>query len=388
MRILTVVLVVTFHALEIKAAWGDYDTSFGFRGVAADPVTGHTPQGIVVQPDGKILVTGSRTLVTGGRGFFLRRYLASGQLDTSFGTNGAASGPEQLLSRGSDHRGHNILVLPNGKIAVNGWANGVHAVWQFTAAGLRDLTFGVKGLKILDDYPVPESAPYRGDINLQGGKVLLSLRRRAGDDSRLVLVRLNANGTFDSTFGVGGVSTTDIDHRLRVGTVVESNGTVTVGGNKPGTYFDIQIDRVLANGQPDPNLVSESVFGFAVLPGLLKLADGKYLMASLNIAVGSGTLGFYKFDASGAFDSAQSSYNFVQTQDCPKIFTNQSDGKFIIEFFGKLVRKDADLSSYTEVNYCSNLNEAFTYAALLPNDKMISVGTYNGSLILARTLPY
>src|SRR5688500_9054706 len=101
-RILTVVLVLAFHAFESRAAWGDYDPSFGFQGVVGDPVTGHIPQGIVIQPDGKILITGYRTLTVGGKGFFLRRYLANGQLDTSFGTNGAAFGPE-IISRGSDH---------------------------------------------------------------------------------------------------------------------------------------------------------------------------------------------------------------------------------------------------------------------------------------------
>jgi hypothetical protein len=78
---IVLVLGVTSHS---HGAWGDYDTTFGFLGAIVDnTVTNHTPQGVAVQTDGKILVTGYR-LVGGKKRLFLRRYLSNGQVDTSF----------------------------------------------------------------------------------------------------------------------------------------------------------------------------------------------------------------------------------------------------------------------------------------------------------------
>ncbi len=70
---------------------GTLDTSFGSGGV-----TGFIPTetnavecaAVIVQPDGKILVGGSRFTSSTGWDYQLVRYLASGQIDTGFGSSG------------------------------------------------------------------------------------------------------------------------------------------------------------------------------------------------------------------------------------------------------------------------------------------------------------
>lgn len=50
--------MMLFQALQAKAAWGDYDTSFGFGGVSVDSVTGYVPKGVAIQPDDKMVSVG------------------------------------------------------------------------------------------------------------------------------------------------------------------------------------------------------------------------------------------------------------------------------------------------------------------------------------------
>ena len=88
-RILIATLVLSVFSANSSGAWGDYDTTFGSLGIASDGITSHYPEGVAVQADGKILVTGFR-YVSGKKRFFLRRYLSNGQVDTSFGNNGSA----------------------------------------------------------------------------------------------------------------------------------------------------------------------------------------------------------------------------------------------------------------------------------------------------------
>jgi len=60
------ILMIAFAAVAFapnaSAAWGDYDTTFGFLGAVVDDVANYRPNGVAVQADGKILVTGYRIL--------------------------------------------------------------------------------------------------------------------------------------------------------------------------------------------------------------------------------------------------------------------------------------------------------------------------------------
>jgi uncharacterized delta-60 repeat protein len=191
-KLAVIASALSIYSIPTNAAWGSFDTSFGFQGSTIDTVTGHHPQGVALQMDGKILVTGYRTTQVSGDRFFLRRYLSNGQLDTAFGTNGAAIGPE-TNTISTEYRGDRIVVQANGKIAISGWANGSCAVWQFNSNGKPDKTFGVDGLQVLSNYPVIANA--YPEMNIQNGKLLLSVRKQVGNDRRVVLIRL----TFDWT---------------------------------------------------------------------------------------------------------------------------------------------------------------------------------------------
>ncbi|PYT00031.1 MAG: hypothetical protein DMF63_08660 [Acidobacteria bacterium] len=279
-----------------NAAWGDFDTSFGFQGVTVDPITGYVPLSTAIQPDGKILVTGYRTTSFGRKGFFLRRYLSDGQLDTSFGTNGAALGPE-TNSFTTDYRGVTIVVQPHGKIAVAGWSNGCYAVWQFSSTGIKDKTFGQNGLLSLTSYP----ATGYPELNIQSGKLLLSLGKQDVNTHLVALVRLTSIGALDGTFGNSGESLTGVSGAKGSGTVIEPDGKITIGGGKFDDPNAKGLERKLANGQNDPTFSAPPNFSFGIIfPGLVKMANAKYAIRTGNLA-GNGSITFYLERASSGF---------------------------------------------------------------------------------------
>lgn len=391
-KLAAIALVMFIQIDEARAAWGDFDTTFGFQGAAIDTVTGYHPRSVAVQPDGKILVTGYRTVPHSGERFFLRRYLSNGQLDTAFGTNGAAIGPETNTLT-SDYRGNDIVVLTSGKIAVAGLATGKYAVWQFNSNGSADTAFGADGLTVLTNYGAINGG--YPEINIQSGKVLLTIRKYVQTNLHVALLRLTTRGALDSTFGTAGEALAEIDGGTQDGhiTVVEPDGKITIGGDRLPASMDRNdgLLRKLANGQDDTTFTPPIHYIYGPLvPGLAKLSNGKYAMRWINLAGnGSQTLVIDKFGTGGFVESSPSSYNGYPISRCPEIFTSQNDGKLVLQFAGLLFRTNNEITGSLEINDCPNLvgmNE-IARGAFQPDDKMIAAGVYNNYLMLVRLLP-
>lgn len=388
MSLFAVILATFLLPVQIVADWGDFDSTFGFGGVSVDQVTGHWPKNVVIQSDGKILVTGYRVTGFNGKAFFLRRYLPNGNLDTAFGTNGAATGPESNSFR-SDYRGGKIVILPDGRIAIAGWADGYYGVWQFTSTGARDLSFGIKGLRILSNYPLVGNA--FPELNLQSSKLVVSLRKTVSGGSKIALVRLNSNGATDSAFGSSGESLTDMDGGRGTGTVIEPDGKITISGVRVSNPSAKGLERKLSNGQPDTTFSPIDGFAFGILyQGLVKLASGKYTMRMGNLA-SNGTITHYldRYGSTGDFETSVSLYNTPSGSQCPVIFANQNDGKLVTSNGNQILRLNPDLDNSTiETYYCSNIDSIDSaHAAIQNDDKIVAAGVYSGNLTLVRILP-
>jgi len=97
-----------------------------------------------------------------------------------------------------------------------------------------------------------------------------------------------------------------------------------------------------------------------------------------------------KFSSSGVFESTQTVFPGYPVIGCPEIFTNQNDGKLIVQFARFLYRTNAEIDgSSVERNDCSNLGGMtdLARAAIQPNDKMVVAGVYNNYLMLVRLQP-
>lgn len=384
--------LLAVQPFDANAALGDVDQTFGTAGFATDNVNGHIPRSVTLQQDGKILVTGYRTTQSGDQRFFLRRYLSNGSLDTAFGTNGAAENPDPFVFN-TDYRGFAIVIKSNGKIAVIGLKNDQPAVWQFNSNGTADTTFDNDGFKVMTHY----GYTYYGEpqISIQEGKLLLSVAKDMGPAFKLALVRLNGNGTVDTTFGAGGESLTNFnaENHYRA-TVVDTDGKITVGGYRYHNQSIKGFERKLANGQPDTSFTPPlNNSQGAVATRMIRMANGKYAMTQLNFDYGSSTpIPFLeKYSAEGIFESNIEPFLPPSNPNCPQVFANQKAGRVMITFGGILFRMNNELDPASlETTICPDLagRYAVTEAAVRSDDKIVAAGIYNGSMFLTRLLAY
>lgn len=169
---------------------GALDTTFDGDGKASTTINNGTNRAnaVAIQSDGKIVVGG------GGR-LSVARFNVNGSLDTTFGANGSnsvADGNDELKS---------LALQPNGKIVVTGGGSGGTLVTaRFNADGLIDTSFSGDGVQeIATQYS--DVANGKAVLIDRNGKIVVGGRFRDGSGGEMILARINANGSLDTTFG-------------------------------------------------------------------------------------------------------------------------------------------------------------------------------------------
>jgi uncharacterized delta-60 repeat protein len=222
-----------------RATPGDLDTSFNFDGKVTTLIGGESEaRGLALQPDGRIVATGWAL----GSNFdvALARYAANGSLDPSFGTGGEVTTP---IGPGDD-MGLAVALQPDGRIVVAGHAsNGSNldnAVVRYNANGTLDTSFGAGG-KVTTAVGSGNDEAYAVAVQPNGRIVTGGYAPTASNNDFLV-ARYNPNGTLDTTFNPGGT---------KPGTVTTDFG----GGNDAVNGIAVQPDgKVVAAGQAVPPL--------------------------------------------------------------------------------------------------------------------------------------
>lgn len=297
-RLLAIVAAVIFGFIgTAAAAWGDLDASYGAGGFYTDTAEGLRPRDMAVQPDGKILVTGyTFTQVNGANKMrlFLRRYLANGGRDTSFGSSMFPGVPVAIVAA-ADYLGKEITVLENGNIVVLAEGNGKLMTWTYYPSG------SLKSARTLSNFPI--AAAHIASI---GNTAYVSAFRSANND--LYLIRLTPEGAQDMTFNGSGYSLTALGSSGATngshGLVAEADtGKLTVAGLL--SNGDLALDRKFADGSNDPTLNSyfpdtTAVNGSSVVD-IVRTLNGQYTVGYTHPAEYT-LIGIYsRFDADGRF---------------------------------------------------------------------------------------
>jgi uncharacterized delta-60 repeat protein len=208
-------LVQLMGAPEAGAAAGDLDLSFDADGkVTTDFASSNDFAGpVVVQLDGKIVAGG-----IGGDDFGLARYNTDGSLDPSFSGNGKVLTDFTGLGTGffaSFDQVNGLALQPDGKTVAAGCANcrpatlggGDFALARYNPDGSIDTTFGAGG-RLITDF-AGDSDAARGVVVQPDGKIVAAGEAITATFHDFALARDNADGTLDSSFGTGGMVTTD-----------------------------------------------------------------------------------------------------------------------------------------------------------------------------------
>jgi uncharacterized delta-60 repeat protein len=334
--------------LIAMAQAGTFDTSFANTGKKSAYVQQQMTRGyrIATLPDGAILTAGVNYAEDGGSAFlggFVNKFHENGDADTSFGTNGVVyfANPTALncLITG-------LKVQPDGKILVGGAINGQGELRRLHADGSPDTDFGNNGV-------VAVTPQYVACIALApDGKIIAIGQHWNGEINVYKILRYNANGTADTTFGTNGIVYADVtgyQFDLAHNVVVQPDNKIVVAGK---SYLNIEngvISRFNEDGSPDTGFADN---GVAIVPlspdssngsfeDVALQPDGKIIAAGYAIGL-FGTGGFnsnnpavVRLNADGSLDTAFGTGGKIvlptafEANDQFKCLHLQNDGKIL-----------------------------------------------------------
>lgn len=195
---------------------GQLDSSFGTAGkVIANPYGYQEIYASAVQSDGKIVAVGmSRN--SNDYNFCVMRFNANGAVDTSFGTNGGMY--VDMRNGGYYDFAKAVVIQPDGKIIVGGYAGltasnggGYFGLIRLNTNGTLDSTFGTAGKT---SFPVGVAATSEQNnrinkLELQSNGKIIAVGQAYNTSSSydFAIVRLNADGSLDTDFSNDGKAT-------------------------------------------------------------------------------------------------------------------------------------------------------------------------------------
>jgi uncharacterized delta-60 repeat protein len=190
---------------------GSLDTSFNGTGKVITSFGGNSfTNKVVIQPDGKIVAVGDAVPENGTRAFALVRYNADGSLDSGFGTGGKVI---HAVSPGINIV-HDAVLQPDGKIVVSGTISVVAgivetAIVRYNANGSIDTSFATSGVFTTED-----SFRVSNGIALQPNGKLLAFGNSGGGFAILRLnpngtpdTGFGTNGRVITLTGTGSITT-------------------------------------------------------------------------------------------------------------------------------------------------------------------------------------
>ena len=353
---------------------GALDTTFGAPLGYTKPGLGSaaTQDGvqIALQPDGKIVVVGSKVVSSQAR-FAIARLNSNGALDSTFGTSGTAT-----LAFGStmpQQHGSGVVLLPNGQILASVWLGVGHdafKVVRYSSTGVFDTSFGSSGLAI--SHPIAGQPAQASDLAVTSdnkiivvGSVNTTHNSIAQTDT--AVVRFTAAGQPDTTFpapsgnaqGAAILDRNSSKSDAANAVVIDSSGRINFSGSIASTPSAAYVMRLTSTG------VADSTFG-----------SGGVLQGTFGGAAATG--GGAAFDSAGrllvAGGDGASTTNALGIERLLSTGTTPYDSAFGVTS-----------TPGRESVVCSPANSGAGYSvAVQPDQKILLAGVCNGALTIAR----
>ena len=260
---------------------GTLDTDFGSgSGVVTIDFGGANEEAlaVAVQPDGKIIV-GGYTQFLEEVDYAIARLNPDGSLDGTFGFGGKVTAD----FGGTKDYGYDMALLSDGGIVICGGIgtenDRAFAIARYTAAGVLDATFGSGGVTstVIGDWAEPWFMDVQHD-----GRIILVGYSASESESATTIARYLANGALDTEFGDQGIvileATADGRHYSALGVDVQADGRIVVlsEANIPA------IVRLNGDGSLDSTFDGDGVLpltaDISAVTNLIVAEDGSYVV--------------------------------------------------------------------------------------------------------------
>ncbi|HVZ43898.1 MAG TPA: Ig-like domain-containing protein [Ramlibacter sp.] len=376
---------------------------------------------LLVQPDGKLLLAGSSKNGGVDQDFSVVRLNADGSLDTSFNPGGTLPGTKAISAGSTEDTGTTVALQPDGKILVGGYYwNGVDydfAVMRLYADGSFDPSFDSNGVKLMS---VGSDDDFASSITVQpDGKILVGGYSSNGANHDFSLVRLNANGSLDTSFNsAGSTPGTELvpvgggnDRAFSV--TLQADGKILLAGHSANgaSFEDFSLVRLNADGTldasfnsggptPGTELLAVGSFDDNAYSVTLQ-ADGKILLAGTSSNGSTTDFSIVRLNADGSLDTSFNAGDptpgtkvlpIGSSDDVALSVAVQPDGKILLgghvtigghEDFC-VVRLDADGSLDTTFNPTGATPGVETLAVGSGDDEAVSLAVQpDGRIVLA-----
>jgi uncharacterized delta-60 repeat protein len=277
------------------------DGTFGTTGIATySALLGSSGRALVVQSDGKIIVVGDESSTvsdSSDQRVLVTRFSALGALDTSFGSNGRfiSSSNEKGLAQ-------DVVIDSSGRIIFTGSIVGTVApdaaiIGRLTSNGLLDSTFATQGY-LIDEF---NGDPQLNAIALRPNGNLVAVGTYGGPfpstQQSPIIVCLTQTGAFDSDCGVNGwtyLPTANSDVYADDVFVTADNRILLSGASDDGTIRPI-VMRLNHNGTPDSSFATSGTWrGSALIGRMYSMtiqSNGRILAAGRLDAQGTMSVG-------------------------------------------------------------------------------------------------
>jgi uncharacterized delta-60 repeat protein len=322
---------------------GVLDSTFGSGGIATNalPAGQATGNAVMIQGSGilsrKILVGGG--IITGGANrSVLVRYTMSGVLDSTFQATGYV-----ITSAGARADETYAMASQAGKIVAAGtsWINNNDTdfvVTRFTSDGSPDNSFdndGVLTIGVGNKYAAAKGIAVQSD-----GKSVVAGYAENGEKQVMALMRLNADGLPDTSFGAFGKVTTALGTvSTRANAVlIQPDGKIVAAG---AVDNDLAVARYLNNGILDNTFGSNGVarlsigVGGAEANAIAIQDDGKIVVAGSAYNGVNSDFAVARFTTNGAPDTSFDTDGKVMTtigskDELASAVKIQADGKIVV----------------------------------------------------------
>jgi len=299
---------------------------------------------MLIQPDGKIIVGGS-SFNSNDWDFSLIRFNTNGSIDNNFGKSGKVMSDFNQ----SGDEAESMAIQSDGKILLAGSSDSSDAsglIYRFALArykssGSLDSSFGNAGKVIV--YGLNDA--FASGIFIQANEKIVV----AGYSNLngIILMRFNADGGLDNSFGTKGVVATSIkgkNHGQAKSIVIQSDGKILVAGNSDTSltngYFNFALLRYKSNGKLDSTFGSGGIVTTTIGDGseanaLTIQKDGKILVTGSGIISAQTFFALARYDSTGVLDTtfgnggivaANSIYPYNEAYD----LAVQTDGRILI----------------------------------------------------------